>query len=84
MTNGGDTGTRGRTSKQHGDMNTIDINNNPQQTWGRTDYIKGDITGNTWDTIKTQTETNQLMKGNRTDQIWAHKGKETQAEEDKV
>ncbi len=24
------------------------------------------------------------MKGNRTDQIWAHKGKETQAEEDKV
>ncbi len=35
-----------------------DINNNPQETWGRTDYMKGDITGNTWDEIKTQTETN--------------------------
>ncbi len=46
-----------------------DINNNPQQTWGRTDYIKGDITGNTWDTIKTQTKTNQLMMGNRKDHI---------------
>ncbi len=35
-----------------------DINNNPQETWGRTDYKKGDITGNTWDEIKIQTETN--------------------------
>ncbi len=35
-----------------------DINNNPQETWGRTDYMKGDITGNTWDEIKIQTETN--------------------------
>ncbi len=48
---------------------THDINNNPQQTWGRTDYIKGDITGNTWDTIKTQTKTNQLMMGNRKNHI---------------
>ncbi len=39
MDDGGDTGTRGRTSKQHGDINTVDINNNPQETWGRTDYI---------------------------------------------
>ncbi len=31
----------------------LDINNNPQETWGRTDYMKGDITGNTWDEIKT-------------------------------
>ncbi len=36
----------------------LDINNNPQETWGRTDYMKGDITGNTWDEIKIQTETN--------------------------
>ncbi len=36
----------------------LDINNNPQETWGRTDYKKGDITGNTWDEIKTQMETN--------------------------
>ncbi len=39
----------------------LDINNNPQETWGRTDYMKGDITENTWDEIKTQTETNELM-----------------------
>ncbi len=39
-------------------LNDVDINNNPQETWGRTDYMKGDITGNTWDEIKTQTETN--------------------------
>ncbi len=48
---------------------THDIYNNPQLTWGRTDYIKGDITGNTWDTIKTQMKTNQLMMGNRKDHI---------------
>ncbi len=35
-----------------------DINNNPQQTWGRTDYLKGNMTGNTWDEIKTQMGTN--------------------------
>ncbi len=29
------------------------INNNPRQTWGRTDYMKGNMTGNTWDEIKT-------------------------------
>ncbi len=36
----------------------ININNNPQQTWGRTDYLKGNMTGNTWDEIKTQMGTN--------------------------
>ncbi len=35
-----------------------DINNNPQETWGRTDYMKANITGNTWDEIKIQMETN--------------------------
>ncbi len=35
-----------------------DVNNNPQQTWGRTDYLKGNMTGNTWDEIKTQMGTN--------------------------
>ncbi len=39
-------------------LTDVDINNNPQETWGRTDYMKGDITGNTWDEIKIQTETN--------------------------
>ncbi len=32
--------------------------NNPRQTWGRTDYLKGNMTGNTWDEIKTQMGTN--------------------------
>ncbi len=36
----------------------LTFNNNPQETWGRTDYMKGNITGNTWDEIKIQTETN--------------------------
>ncbi len=66
MTNGGDTGTWGRTSKQHIDINTVDINNNQRETLGRTDYIQGDITGNTW-------ETNQLMMGNRKDHIRVRK-----------
>ncbi len=52
-------------TKKHGDnmdrythSGRSDINNNPQETWGRTDYMKGDITGNTWAEIKIQTETN--------------------------
>ncbi len=64
-------------------IDTADINNNPPQTWGRTDYIKGDITltGNTWDTIKTQTKTNQTNDG---EQEEPYKGEETKVEEDKV
>ncbi len=34
----------------------LDINYNPHETWGRKE--KGNITGNTWDEIKTQMETN--------------------------
>ncbi len=59
-----------------------DINNNPQQTWGRTDYIKGDITGNTWDTIKTQTKTNQLMMGNRKDHIRVRRQRQRKTKSD--
>ncbi len=66
----GDPGTRRRGCKQTGNLmsnrrrrhrNTgknADINNNPRQTWGRTDYLKGNMTGNTWDEIKTQMGTN--------------------------
>ncbi len=61
---------------------TVDINNNPQQTWGRTDYIKGDITGNTWDTIKTQTKTNQLMMGNRKDHIRVRRQRQRKTKSD--
>ncbi len=61
---------------------THDINNNPQLTWGRTDYIKGDITGNTWDTIKTQTKTNQLMTGNRKDHIRVRRQRQRKTKSD--
>ncbi len=52
MTNGGNTGKNIQTGLH------ADINNNPQDTRGRTDYIYGDMTGNTWDVIKTQKDTN--------------------------
>ncbi len=61
---------------------THDIYNNPQLTWGRTDYIKGDITGNTWDTIKTQTKTNQLMMGNRKDHIRVRRQRQRKTKSD--
>ncbi len=74
---------------KHGDRwstgthtNRNDVNNNPPQTWGRTDYIKGDITGNTWDTIKTQTKTNQLMMGNRKDHIRVRRQRQRKTKSD--
>ncbi len=82
MTNGGDTGTRGRTSKQHGNMNTIDINNNPQVTWGRTDLYRETNwrhLGHNQDTRLTLTEL--IMTGK---QEGPYKGEETKAEEDKL
>ncbi len=61
---------------------THDIYNNPQLTWGRTDYIKGDITGNTWDTIQTQTKTNQLMMGIRKDHIRVRRQRQRKTKSD--
>ncbi len=62
---------------------THDIYNNPHVTWGRTDYISGDITGDTWDIIKTTrlTLTELIMTGK---QEGPYMGEETKAEEDKV
>ncbi len=63
-------------------FDTSDINNNPQVTWGRTDYKLGDITRDTWDIIKTQTETNKLMMGNRKDHIRVRKQRQRKTKSD--
>ncbi len=40
------------------------------------------MTGNTWDIIKIQTKTNQLIMGNRTDQIWVRRRRQRKTKSD--
>ncbi len=40
------------------------------------------MTGNTWDIIKIQTKTNQLIMGNRTDQIWVRRQRQRKTKSD--
>ncbi len=41
------------------------------------------MTGNTWDIIKIQTKTNQLIMGNRTDQIWVRRRRQRKTKSDR-
>ncbi len=40
------------------------------------------MTGNTWDTIKTQTKTNQLLMGNRKDHIRVRRQRQRKTKSD--
>ncbi len=42
------------------------------------------MTGNTWDIIKIQTKTNQLIMGNRTDQIWVRRRRQRKTKSDSM
>ncbi len=42
------------------------------------------MTGNTWDIIKIQTKTNQLIMGNRTDQIWVRRRRQRKTKSDNL